>query len=535
VISFVDVFGINRSLNMYKKPTLVEIQDIKTGDGRIGVVEASKHLGFKASRLYFLHSVKEGIERGAHAHKDLWQCMIAMNGSFSIKLKGKGKEYSFDLNEPTKALMIPPGYWRDLMNFSDAAVCAVLASNEYNENDYIRDYPNFVLFESEKENISSVPYIDMKRCYKDIKFSLDSAYENVMNESNYVCGNQLEKFEKEFAKTCDAKFCVGVSNGLEAISLTLDAWGINKPEMEVICATNSFVATALGISKAGAKPVLVEPDEKTYNISPNEIEKAITKNTKAIVLTHLYGQSADMDAINEIAKKHNIKVFEDAAQAHMAEYKGKRCGSLGDAAGFSFYPTKNLGAYGDAGAITTNDKELADRIRIIRNYGMETKYHHDIMGTNSRMDEMQAAFLNVKLKKLEEWTNKKRELANIYFEELKNIDGIILPHVPDWANPVWHVFAVRILNNKRDKFIEFLEKNNIGYNIHYPIPIHLQKCYEHLGYKLGDFPFSENSAKELVSLPLDAYHTKDEIYHVTENIAKFLRSKSQSLLNEMTI
>lgn len=506
---------------MYKEPTLIDVQNIINGSGQIGVIEASKHLGFNVKRMYFLHNIKDGSERGAHAHKALSQCMIAMHGSFDIELEGGGQTYSFTLDDPAKALMIPPGYWRSLTGFSNTAVCAVLASHEYSEDDYIRDYPSFLLFDRTKNDVSAVPFVDMKRCYKDLKFDLDLAYEKVMESGFYVCGRELFSFEKNFADLCGAKHCVGVSNGLEAISLTLEAWGINEPDMEVICATNSFVATALGISRAGAKPVLVASDEQTYNICPEAIEAAITSNTKAIALTHLYGQSADMDAINAIAKKHGIKVFEDAAQAHLSEYKGKKCGALGDAAGFSFYPTKNLGAYGDAGAITTNDQALADKIRMLRNYGMKVKYHHDIMGANSRMDEMQAAFLNVKLAKLAEWTDNRRRLAGIYFDELKGVDGLILPHVPEWANPVWHVFAVRVLNGKRDELIQYLEDRNIGCNVHYPIPIHMQKCYQSLGYKLGDFPSAESSADELISLPLDAYHTEDEIKFVIKAINAF--------------
>lgn len=506
---------------MYTEPTLIDVQDIINGSGRIGVVEASKQLGFNVKRLYFLHALRDGSERGAHAHRELRQCMIAMHGSFSIELEGNGKSYKFTLDRPTQALMIPPGYWRTLSGFSNDAVCSVLASHEYNEADYIRDYASFLLYDRTKDDVTSVPFVDMKRQYKDMKFVLDQAYENFMDSAHYICGGQLEKFEKDFAKACGTEHCVGVSNGLEAISLTFEAWGINQPDMEVICATNSFVATALGVSRAGAKPVLVEPDTRTYNICPKAIEQAITPQTKAIALTHLYGQAADMDAINALAKKHDLKVFEDSAQAHLSEYKGQCCGSLGDAAGFSFYPTKNLGAFGDAGAVTTNDAALADRLRSLRNYGMKVKYQHDELGTNARLDEMQAAFLNVKLSRLQEWTDKKRDLAKIYFEELSDVDGLVLPHVPDWANPAWHVFALRVLDGQRESFIQHLEDNNIGYNIHYPIPIHMQKCYQHLGYQVGDFPFSESSSKELISLPLDAYHNESEIRYASDVIKQF--------------
>ena len=503
-------------------PHLIDIQDVVNGSGHIGVVEAGKHLKFGIKRLYFLHNIKNGAVRGSHAHKELSQCMIATSGSLVVALEGTGKSYSFLLDSPAKALIVPPGYWRTLSEFSPNAVCAVLASHTYDESDYIRNYEDFLAYDKAKSHVIEVPFIDFKRCYQDLKLELDSAYENVMFAGYYICGSELSKFEENFAKACGAEHCIGVSTGLEAISLTMEAWGINKPHMEAICATNSFVATALGVSRAGAKPILVEPDERTYNISPDAIEKAITPNTKAIVLTHLYGQPADMDRINAIAKKHGLKVFEDSAQAHLAEHKGKRCGSLGNAAGFSFYPTKNLGAFGDGGAITTNDSALAKKLRKLRNYGSVIKYHHDELGTNARLDELQAALLNVKLKKLPEWTEHKRCLAQIYLEELKNITSIVLPFVPEWANPVWHVFAIRVLDGKRETLMAHLDKYRIGYNVHYPVPIHLQKCYKDLGYQAGDFPFAEYSARELLSLPLDAYNTQEEIRFVVEAIKEVL-------------
>nr|MCH9753304.1 DegT/DnrJ/EryC1/StrS family aminotransferase [Alphaproteobacteria bacterium] len=351
----------------------------------------------------------------------------------------------------------------------------------------------------------------------------------------YICGDELFKFEKDFAKLCGAEHCIGVANGLEAISLTMEAWGINKPHMEVICATNSFVATALGISRAGAKPILVEPDEKTFNISPEAIKKAITPNTKAIALTHLYGQPANMDEINSIAKEYSLKVFEDSAQAHLAEYKGRRCGSLGDAAGFSFYPTKNLGAFGDSGAIVTNNSELANKLRVLRNYGSSEKYVHKLLGTNSRMDELQASFLNIKLKKLTEWTAHKRSLAETYIKELKGLSDIVLPFVSEHANPVWHVFTIRILNNKRSELIEYLEKHNIGFNIHYPVPIHLQECYKYLNYKKGDFPIAEKLATEILSLPIDSYNSIEEIKYVANIIRSAMKDIKDNNSNDFSL
>lgn len=509
---------------MHTQPTLIDLQKISLGtDGNIGVVEASKHLGFNVKRFYYHYDIATQGERGFHAHKKLWQCIFAVNGTFDIELKGKGKTFSFSLKNRNQGVIVPPGYWRVLSNYSKDAVSAILASDEYDENDYIRNYDDFVAWEKEQETVSAVPFIDFKRHYNDLKFALDNAYETTMNSGHYIMGPKLAKFEQDFAKYCGVKHAIGIGNGLDAITLTMQAWDIIHPEDEVIVATNSFVATALGVSKAGAKPILVEADERTFNICPKAIEKAITPKTKAIALTHLYGQAADMDAINALAKKHNLKVFEDSAQAHGSIYKGKKCGNLGDAAGFSFYPTKNLGAIGDAGAVTTNDDKLALRLKLLRSYGAAIKYHHDELGTNSRLDELQAAFLLEKLPHLDKWNAHKKKLANYYLANLKDVKGIILPFVPEWADPIWHVFTIRVLDGKRAALVKYFEDKKIGYNIHYPVPIHLQKCYADLGHKKGDFPLSEQIAEELFSFPLDAYHTEKEIDYVIAAVKDFFK------------
>ena len=370
----------------------------------------------------------------------------------------------------------------------------------------------------------SVPFIDFKRSYQDSKEVLDTAYHAVASSGFYVLGPHVSAFEDAFAKLCDVDYCIGVGNGLEAITLTLQAWDIGEND-EVICATNSFVATALGVSKAGATPVLVEADAQTFNINPAAIEQAITPQTKAIALTHLYGQPADMDAILDIAHRHDLKVLEDAAQAHGAEYKTQRVGGIGDAATFSFYPTKNLGALGDAGAITTNDRETAEKLRKLRNYGSEIKYHHELLGTNSRLDELQAAFLSAKISRLEDWNAQRRKWAALYMEDLADLNGITLPHVPEWAMPVWHAFVILVKDNRRDDLIKHLEQRKIGYNIHYPVPIHQQECYKSLAIT-GDFPIAESQAKQLLSLPCDPYHSEDEIRYVCKAIRSFFNGGS---------
>lgn len=363
-----------------------------------------------------------------------------------------------------------------------------------------------------------VPFLDLKSPYIELKDELDTAYKRVMESGWYILGKECEAFEKEFANYCGTKYCIGVGNGLDALHLILRAYDIGKGD-EVIVPANTYIATWLAVSYAGAKPVPVEPNEKTYNINPTLIEKAITERTKAIIAVHLYGQPADMDPINELAKEYNLKVIEDAAQAHGAKYKGRRAGSLGNAAGFSFYPGKNLGAIGDGGAITTNDPILAEKAKVLRNYGSRIKYYNEIKGFNSRLDELQAALLRVKLARLDEWNKRRSSVANKYLEGLHNSNGIILPYVAEWAEPSWHLFAVCCA--KRDDFKSYLSKNGVDTLIHYPIPPHLSEAYADTAYKVGDFPITEQIAKSVLSLPIGPHISDVEISEIRIKISNY--------------
>lgn len=364
-----------------------------------------------------------------------------------------------------------------------------------------------------------IPFLDLKSPYIELKDELDAAYHRVMDSGWYILGKEVEAFENEFAEYCEVKHCIGVANGLEALHLIVRAYGI-RPGDEVIVPSNTYIATWLAVTHAGATPVPVEPDERTYNIDPARIEQAITPKTKAIMVVHLYGQTADMDLINVIASKHGLKVIEDCAQAHGAKYKGHRAGSLGDAAGFSFYPGKNLGAIGDGGAVTTNDKELADRIKVLRNYGSQIKYHNEIVGFNSRLDELQAALLSVKLRKLDEWNERRKLTASAYLDGLKRSNNLVLPFVPDWADPVWHLFVVR--SQKRDELQNQLAEAGIGTMIHYPIPPHLQKAYSELGFGNGFFPISEIIHNEVLSLPMGPTMSPAHITTVIEIVSRLV-------------
>lgn len=364
-----------------------------------------------------------------------------------------------------------------------------------------------------------IPFVTFKKLEKELDEDLRNAFERVYERSWYIEGIEDKSFEEAFAEYCNRDYCVGVGNGLDALFLALKALGIKSGD-EVIVPSNTYIATALAVTYVGATPIFVEPDIRTFNIDPANIEKVITDKTKVIMPVHLYGQPCDMDPIMEIAKKSNLYVVEDCAQAHGAKYKGKVIGSFGDAAGFSFYPGKNLGALGDAGATVTNNKELAKKIRAFGNYGSDYKYHHIYQGNNSRLDELQAAFLTAKLSHLEKMNIDRRKTAQRYLEGINNPE-IILPYVPDYAQPVWHIFGVRC--DKRSELEKYLNEAGIGTNKHYPIPIHLQECYENLGFNKGDYPVAEKISETELSIPMYYGMTDEEIDYVIEKINKFGR------------
>ena len=343
-----------------------------------------------------------------------------------------------------------------------------------------------------------VPFLDLGAAYRELKAEIDEAVSRSLNSGWYILGPEVEAFESAYAEYCGAKYAIGVANGLDALHLALRAMDIG-PGDEVIVPSNTYIATWLAVSQCGATPVPVEPVEATYNINPGLIEAAITPRTKAIIPVHLYGQPADMDEILAIARKHGLRVLEDGAQAHGARYKGKRLGCHGDAVAWSFYPGKNLGALGDGGAITTNDPALAERLKMLRNYGSKVKYVNEEMGYNSRLDPIQAAVLSVKLKYLDEWNGRRKAIAALYLERLQGA-GVILPQVPDWADPVWHLFVIR--HPQRDALAKHLNQAGIGTLIHYPIPPHKQKAYALAGFDHHEFPLATRMADEVLSLPI---------------------------------
>lgn len=351
----------------------------------------------------------------------------------------------------------------------------------------------------------------------ELSSELDAVYKRVMDSGWYILGQELQSFEGEFANYCGADHCIGVANGLDALHLILKGYEIGAAD-EVIVPSHTFIATWLAISAVGATPIPVEPEEGGYNIDPGLIENAITERTKAIIPVHIYGHPVDMDPIMELAKRYNLKVIEDAAQAHGALYKGRRVGSLGHAAGFSFYPGKNLGAFGDGGAVITKNAVLADKIRGLANYGSRVKYNHATVGYNSRLDEIQAALLRVKLKRLDTWNWRRQDIARRYIDTLKNTSYVTLPTIKSWAKPVWHLFVVT--HPQRDKLQRHFLKHGIKTLIHYPVPPHLAGAYSELGLK-GSLPIAEAYANQVLSLPIGPHMNEIEVTKVIEAFASF--------------
>jgi dTDP-4-amino-4,6-dideoxygalactose transaminase len=343
-----------------------------------------------------------------------------------------------------------------------------------------------------------IAFLDVRAGFLELKEQIDEAIARVLNSGSYILGAEVEAFEAEYAEFCNSEYCVGVGNGVDALHLALRAMDIG-PGDEVIVPSNTYIATWLAVSQCGATPVPVEPDKRTFNLDPALIESVITARTRVILPVHLYGQPADMDPILGIARKHDLRVLEDAAQAHGALYKDRRIGAHGDAVAWSFYPTKNLGAMGDAGAITTNDPKIADRVRVLGNYGSREKYVNESQGFNSRLDPLQAAILRVKLHHLDAWNERRRAIARTYDQGLAG-SGLILPFAPDWVEPVWHLYVVR--HSRRDALKCGLTDAGVGTLIHYPIPPHLQEAYAAMGSGRGSFPVAESMAKEVLSLPM---------------------------------
>ncbi len=362
----------------------------------------------------------------------------------------------------------------------------------------------------------TVPFLDVGASYQELKREYDEAYQRVMNSGWFVLGEEVEAFETQFAAHCGVRHCISTGSGLDALFLILRGYGIGAGD-EVIVPAHTFIATWLAVSHTGATPVPIEPDEQNFQMNPERVAAAITGRTRAIVPVHLYGNIGNMGALRQLASRHGLRLIEDAAQAHGAEWKGTPVGSLGDAAGFSFYPAKNLGAFGDGGAVVTNDDELAGRVRALRNYGSQGKYVHEVRGYNSRLDSLQAAFLQVRLKHLAAWNERRKALAGIY---LKGLRGCQLPVVAEEVNPSWHLFVIRCA--ERDRLRESLASRGVETSVHYPVPPHLSPAYADRGFKRGDFPVTERLADTVLSLPMGPHLTEVQVEWVIQAVRESL-------------
>jgi dTDP-4-amino-4,6-dideoxygalactose transaminase len=363
----------------------------------------------------------------------------------------------------------------------------------------------------------TVAFLDLGAAYEELREEIDLAYRRVMDSGWYVLGEELEEFEHEWAAYCCVKHCVGVANGLDALHLTLRAMGVGAGD-EVVVPSNTYIATWLAVSACGANPVAADPAPGSFTLTAESVDAVLTPRTKAVIPVHLYGFPADMDSIVELAHGRGVRVLEDAAQSHGATYKMRKCGGLGDAAAFSFYPGKNLGAFGDAGALTTDDDEIADRVRLLRNYGSRVKYQNETRGANSRLDPLQAAFLRVKLRHLDEWNARRAEVADTYARGLAGLPGIVPPSIPDDCVAAWHLYVVRC--NRRADVIRKLDRAGIGTLIHYPVPPHLSEAYADLDIERGTLPVAERLADEVLSLPMGPHLTSDD----QERVIKALTS-----------
>lgn len=365
-----------------------------------------------------------------------------------------------------------------------------------------------------------VPFVDLKKQYNLVSREVNEKIQKVLENANFILGKEVEKFEQEFAAYCGVKYGIGVGSGTDALLLSLKALEIENGD-EVITVPNTFTATIDAIARSGAIPIFIDINDETYCIDVSKIEDKITKKTKAIIPVHLYGHPAEMEVILDIARRYNLIVIEDACQAHGAEYKGEKVGSIGNIGCFSFYPAKNLGAYGDGGVAITNNEELAQKIKMLRNYGQRKKYFHEFVGFNSRLDELHAGILRIKLKSLDEWNGKRRENAEKYCEFLSEVMEISIPREKDFGKHVYHLYIIRCEN--RDALQDYLNSKGISTGLHYPLPAHLQRAYQYLGYKKGHFPITEKYAKKIISLPMFPELTEKQIEYVCNNIKEFFK------------
>lgn len=488
--------------------------------GKLSFAQWNDHLSWLPKRFFCVHDVPAGEHRGHHGHETCAEFLCCVVGSVRVHVDDGESRESFMLDSPSVGIEIGPHVWISQEYVEPGSVLIVLASEEHKPQLYIHDYARIkFLAQSRASQAMKVPFLNVRESSMVIEKKVRDAFERVLLSGCYIGGSEVETFENNFAHFCGAHYCVGVGSGLAAIHLLLVALSIG-PGDEVIIPSNTFIATALGVRMAGATPVFVEPDATFYNLDAALVEEKITARTRAVLAVDLYGQPFDVDALATITQRHpRIFLLSDAAQSHGALYKGRRTGSLVHASCFSFYPGKNLGALGDAGAVTTDDGELARKLRGLRNYGSSVKYVHDVEGFNERMDPMQAAFLSAKLPELEKWNTRRDAIAQRYTSALASLDWLQTPSVQSWAQPSWHLYVVRCA--ARDALREHLLAHNVECLIHYPVPMHLQAAFSGLGFASGSFPIAEELARSVLSLPICPFMTDKAVEYVIAAVNSF--------------
>lgn len=508
-----------KSLNIEQRfPKLIDLPRIEFREGNITPLEGNSMVPFDIKRVFYIYDIPGGESRGAHAHRQCHQLIIAASGSFEVVTDDGTEQKTYLLNRPYQGLYVPPGVWSHERSFSSGSVCLVITSDFFDESDYIRNYREWREYIDGipgKKNLQ-IPFLDLQKVTNLRLPQIKEAANRVIDSGWFLLGKEVARFEQNYSEYIGTKYCVAVANGLDALRLILRAYmelGMMNVGDEIIVPANTYIASILAITDNKLVPVLVEPDKDTLQIDDSKIEAAITDKTKGIMIVHLYGRDSYTDRIGDICKKHNLKLIEDNAQAAGCYHLNSRTGSIGDAAGHSFYPTKNLGALGDSGAVTTNDQLLANTVRALANYGSTKKYVFPYQGLNSRMDEIQAAILTEKLKTLDEENDYRKKFADYYIKNIKNKDI----HIPETkADNVFHLFPVLV--SERDNLQKYLEENGVQTQIHYPIPPHKQGCYKE--WQSCTFPITEFIHDHELSLPISQVITFEEI----ERIVSFLNS-----------
>lgn len=487
--------------------------------GSLSFGQYPDHLPFEVQRHFIVFGAPANSVRGAHAHHSCKQCLICVSGEIRVDLDNGNEVSCVLLSSPSQGLLIHELIWSSQTYVAPGSVLLVLASDVYCEDDYIRSYAEFQSLKCalDSERKAHVPFMDL-RPSDGLRRSLLGACSQVITSGIYVNGPDVSFFEEEFAQFCKSSYCVGVGSGLDAIYLLLRAARLEQGT-EIIVAANTYIATLLAISRAGFTPILVEPDPRTYNIDPKAVESALSEKTSAIFATDLYGQPANGPALREIADKCGIKVFCDAAQSHGSMCCDVPACKYYDATAYSFYPTKNLGAIGEAGAVVTDDFGIADAVRLLRNYGSRERYRNEVKGINARLDTLQAAFLRIKLRSLKDQNRARCELAKVYLEELKDVSWLGLPQTLPHVSHVWHLFVVTC--TCRDALRSHLQSEGVDTIVHYPIPPHLSEAYSDLGFKRGSFPITERLADTVLSLPLGPHMSSEDAMAVISAIKRF--------------